>query len=76
MKKTLLALAMAGVVTGCSTPPEAPEDPKLESTEQKVSYGMGLVLGERLGAFVEQNRAGAGGALVECKYVWHKRRGP
>ncbi|MDY6814487.1 MAG: FKBP-type peptidyl-prolyl cis-trans isomerase [Pseudomonadota bacterium] len=48
MKKTLLALAMAGVVTGCSTPPEAPEDPKLESTEQKVSYGMGLVLGERM----------------------------
>lgn len=48
MKKTLLALAMAGVVAGCSTPPETPEDPKLESTDQKVSYGMGLVLGERM----------------------------
>jgi len=48
MKKTLLALAMTGIVTGCSTPPEAPEDPKLDTTEQKVSYGMGLVLGERM----------------------------
>ena len=46
MKKTLLALAMTGIVAGCSTP--APEDPKLDSTEQKVSYGMGLVLGERM----------------------------
>jgi FKBP-type peptidyl-prolyl cis-trans isomerase FklB len=49
MKKTLLALAMTGLVAGCSTPPEAPEQPKLESTDQKVSYGMGLVLGERMG---------------------------
>lgn len=48
MKKTLLALAMTGIVAGCSTPPETPEDPKLESTDQKVSYGMGLVLGERM----------------------------
>ncbi|EMP54100.1 peptidylprolyl isomerase, FKBP-type [Marinobacter santoriniensis NKSG1] len=48
MKKTLLAMAMAGVVAGCSTPPEAPDQPKLDSVEQKVSYGMGLVLGERM----------------------------
>ena len=48
MKKTLLALAMTGIVAGCSTPPETPEDPQLESTDQKVSYGMGLVLGERM----------------------------
>ncbi|MBW7472221.1 FKBP-type peptidyl-prolyl cis-trans isomerase [Marinobacter sp. M216] len=48
MKKTLLALAMTGIVAGCSTPPETPEEPKLESTDQKVSYGMGLVLGERM----------------------------
>ncbi|AXS84185.1 MULTISPECIES: FKBP-type peptidyl-prolyl cis-trans isomerase [Marinobacter] len=48
MKKTLLALAVTGLVAGCSTPPEAPEQPKLESTDQKVSYGMGLVLGERM----------------------------
>ncbi len=48
MKKTLLALAMAGVVAGCSTPPETPDNPKLETTAEKVSYGMGLVLGERM----------------------------
>ena len=49
MKKTLLALAVTGLVAGCSTPPEAPEQPKLDSNDQKVSYGMGLVLGERMG---------------------------
>ncbi|MBC7184964.1 MAG: FKBP-type peptidyl-prolyl cis-trans isomerase [Marinobacter sp.] len=48
MKKTLLALAVTGLVAGCSTPPETPVQPKLESTDQKVSYGMGLVLGERM----------------------------
>lgn len=48
MKKTLLALAMTGVVAGCSTPPETPEQPKLDTTDQKVSYGMGMVLGERM----------------------------
>jgi FKBP-type peptidyl-prolyl cis-trans isomerase FklB len=48
MKKTLLALAVTGLVAGCSTPPEAPEQSKLESNDQKVSYGMGLVLGERM----------------------------
>ncbi len=49
MKKTFLALAVTGLVAGCSTPPEAPEQPNLDSTDQKVSYGMGLVLGERMG---------------------------
>ncbi|SNB58114.1 FKBP-type peptidyl-prolyl cis-trans isomerase FklB [Marinobacter sp. es.042] len=49
MKKTLLALAVTGLVAGCSTPPEAPAQPELDSTDQKVSYGMGLVLGERMG---------------------------
>ncbi|MGO1462983.1 MAG: FKBP-type peptidyl-prolyl cis-trans isomerase [Marinobacter sp.] len=48
MKKTLLALAMTGMVAGCSTSSETPADPKLDSTDQKVSYGMGLVLGERM----------------------------
>ncbi|KEF30214.1 MAG: FKBP-type peptidyl-prolyl cis-trans isomerase [Gammaproteobacteria bacterium] len=48
MKKTLLVLTMAGIFAGCSTPPEAPKDPELNSTDQKVSYGMGLVLGERM----------------------------
>jgi FKBP-type peptidyl-prolyl cis-trans isomerase FklB len=45
MKKTLLAVAMAGVVAGCST---TEPDPSLESTPEKVSYGMGLVMGERM----------------------------
>lgn len=49
MKKTLLALAITGLVAGCSTPPKTPADPELNSTDQKVSYGMGLVLGERMG---------------------------
>lgn len=49
MKKTLLALTMTGIIAGCSTPPENTDQPKLESTDQKVSYGMGLVLGERMG---------------------------
>lgn len=49
MKKTLIALAMTGIVAGCSTSSETPVDPKLDSTDQKVSYGMGLVLGERMG---------------------------
>jgi len=48
MKKTLLALAMTSMVAGCSTSSETPADPKLGSTDQKVSYGMGLVLGERM----------------------------
>ncbi|MBZ2170294.1 FKBP-type peptidyl-prolyl cis-trans isomerase [Marinobacter sp. F4216] len=48
MKKTMLALAVAGLVAGCSAPQETPEDPKLDSTNEKVSYGMGLVLGERM----------------------------
>lgn len=50
MNKTLIALAVAGVLAGCSTPEEsAPKDPALESTDEKVSYGMGLVMGERMG---------------------------
>jgi len=48
MKKALLALAVTGLVAGCSTQSDAPSDPALESTDQKVSYGMGLVLGERM----------------------------
>lgn len=50
MNKTLIALAVAGVLAGCSSPQEsAPKDPALESTDEKVSYGMGLVMGERMG---------------------------
>lgn len=47
MKKTLLAIAMTGLVAACSTSPE-PKDPALDTTSEKVSYGMGLVLGERM----------------------------
>ncbi|HET8848905.1 MAG TPA: FKBP-type peptidyl-prolyl cis-trans isomerase [Marinobacter sp.] len=47
MKKTLLAVAMTGLVAGCSTSQE-PQNPPLETTSEKVSYGMGLVLGERM----------------------------
>ncbi|AZT82622.1 MAG: FKBP-type peptidyl-prolyl cis-trans isomerase [Marinobacter sp.] len=48
MKKMLLALAVSGIVAGCSTQTESEKDPSLDSTDQKVSYGMGLVLGERM----------------------------
>lgn len=50
MNRTLIALAVAGALAGCSSPQDsAPEDPALESTDEKVSYGMGLVMGERMG---------------------------
>ncbi|HLV78138.1 MAG TPA: FKBP-type peptidyl-prolyl cis-trans isomerase [Marinobacter sp.] len=49
MKKTLLAVAMAGALAGCSTAQEPAAQPALDSTAEKVSYGMGLVLGERMG---------------------------
>jgi len=49
MKKTLFALTIAGLVAGCSSAQEAPKDPALESNSEKVSYGMGLVMGERMG---------------------------
>lgn len=50
MNRTLIALAVAGVLAGCSSPQDtAQENPALESTDEKVSYGMGLVMGERMG---------------------------
>lgn len=49
MKKTLLAIAMTGLIAGCSTAQDAANDPALDTTPQRVSYGMGLVLGERMG---------------------------
>lgn len=50
MNKTLIALAVAGALAGCSSSQDsAPENPALESTDEKVSYGMGLVMGERMG---------------------------
>ncbi|WP_148861457.1 FKBP-type peptidyl-prolyl cis-trans isomerase [Marinobacter fonticola] len=49
MKKSLISIALAGAVTatafGVVT---ASAEPALESQDQKVSYGMGLVLGERM----------------------------
>ncbi len=48
MKKTLIALTVAGALVGCSSSQEAPPESKLDTTEQKVSYGMGLVMGERM----------------------------
>jgi FKBP-type peptidyl-prolyl cis-trans isomerase FklB len=51
MKKMLLALAVSGVaLTGCSNQEaqNTQEDSALETTDQKISYGMGLVLGQRM----------------------------
>jgi FKBP-type peptidyl-prolyl cis-trans isomerase FklB len=50
MNRTLIALAVAGTLVGCSSSQDATqENPALESTDEKVSYGMGLVMGERMG---------------------------
>lgn len=53
MKKMLLALAVSGVaLAGCSNQKEeassAQQEAALETTDQKISYGMGLVLGQRM----------------------------
>ncbi|KXS53456.1 MAG: peptidyl-prolyl cis-trans isomerase A [Marinobacter sp. T13-3] len=48
MKKTFLAIAITGLVAGCTTAQQEPKNPPLETTAQKVSYGMGLVMGERM----------------------------
>ncbi len=48
MKRTLLAVVTAGILAGCSTASQPEAEPELTSTVQKVSYGMGLVLGERM----------------------------
>lgn len=48
MKKTFIALAIAGVIGGGIASTLVIADPKLETADQKVSYGMGLVLGERM----------------------------
>jgi FKBP-type peptidyl-prolyl cis-trans isomerase FklB len=49
MKRTLIALTVAGALAGCSSAQETTPAPTLETTDQKVSYGMGLVMGERMG---------------------------
>lgn len=48
MKKTLIALATAGIIGGCTSTNQAAPEPELTENNQKVSYGMGLVLGERM----------------------------
>ncbi|SFM00917.1 FKBP-type peptidyl-prolyl cis-trans isomerase [Marinobacter zhejiangensis] len=48
MKKTLIALATAGIIGGCTSTNQAAPEPELTENSQKVSYGMGLVLGERM----------------------------
>lgn len=48
-KKLLLCAALAALVVGCNQKTETSEaKPKLETDEQKVSYGMGLNLGSRI----------------------------
>lgn len=49
MKKTLIALTVAGALAGCSSAQDTPSNPDIETTDQKVSYGMGLIMGERMG---------------------------
>lgn len=49
MKKTIIALTVAGALAGCSSSQEAVANPDIETTDQKVSYGVGLIMGERMG---------------------------
>ncbi|MFW5823862.1 MAG: FKBP-type peptidyl-prolyl cis-trans isomerase [Marinobacter sp.] len=50
MKKTVIALSVAGLLAGCSTGNQKPEvtEAPLETNNEKVSYGMGLVFAERM----------------------------
>lgn len=48
MKKTLIAVATAGILGGCTAANQPAPEPELNDNHQKVSYGMGLVLGERM----------------------------
>lgn len=50
MKKSLIALSVAGVLAGCSAGTQTPEvtQAPLETNSQKVSYGMGIVFAERI----------------------------
>ena len=47
-RKLLIAAAIAVAITGCNDKADHKKDTKLESDEQKVSYGMGLNLGKRI----------------------------
>ena len=50
MKKTLIALSVAGVLAGCTAGTQTPEvtQAPLETNSEKVSYGMGMVFAERM----------------------------
>ncbi|SFR60884.1 FKBP-type peptidyl-prolyl cis-trans isomerase FklB [Marinobacter daqiaonensis] len=48
MKKTVIALSVAGILGGCSANTQTSSEPALETNNEKVSYGMGIVLGERM----------------------------
>lgn len=50
MRKTFIALAVTGLMVGCSngTQSNGQVDTALDNDDQKVSYGMGLILGERM----------------------------
>lgn len=50
MKKSLIALSVAGLIAGCSAGTQAPEvtQAPLETNSEKVSYGMGIVFAERI----------------------------
>ncbi|MBS3803877.1 MAG: FKBP-type peptidyl-prolyl cis-trans isomerase [Oleiphilaceae bacterium] len=48
MKKRFIALAMTGILGSASLSTLASEEPSLQTDDEKVSYGMGLVLGERM----------------------------
>lgn len=70
MKKTLIALSVAGALSACSAGSQNVSEPSLDSNEEKVSYGMGIVLGERMkndlpdlqmDQFIEGFRHGHGG---------------
>ncbi|GGY73591.1 FKBP-type peptidyl-prolyl cis-trans isomerase [Marinobacter zhanjiangensis] len=50
MKKSLIALSVAGILAGCTAGTQTPEvtQAPLETNSQKVSYGMGIVFAERI----------------------------
>lgn len=50
MKKSLIALSVAGILAGCSASNQTPEvtQAPLETNSEKVSYGMGMVFAERM----------------------------
>ena len=50
MKKSLIALSVAGILAGCSSSNQTPEvtQAPLETNGEKVSYGMGMVFAERM----------------------------